>query len=70
MTPAPATRTPSPAFKRTCAHCGDTYLTRSNRSRYCPPPKGCKQAAYRERQEREAAEAAELVEVSQWLDKG
>lgn len=34
-------------MKRTCAHCGKEYETKSNRSRYCSD--ACKMKAYRKR---------------------
>lgn len=58
MTSQPANQAPRPPYQArkftvTCAHCGDKFEAESDRARYCPPPKGCKQAAYRHRKERQ-----------------
>ena len=39
-------------FTVTCAHCGQQFKAASDRARYCG--QACKQAAYRNRQERKA----------------
>ncbi len=43
---------PKRKFRVTCAYCGQVFEAESDRARYCPPPRGCKQAAYRARKEK------------------
>lgn len=43
-------------FRVVCAHCGVTFEAQSDRARYCSD--ACRQAAYRERQDRKEGKPA------------